>query len=372
MLEANAIGWGASGRNGGQFASGQRADQRALEARAGVENGRALWHLAEDGKALLRRLVADHGIDCALTDGHIRAEYTARGVADAAREAEHLARHLDYGRITMLDRGGIASATGSRAFAGGWVDAGGGHLHPLAYARGLARAAAAAGARLHAGTRVVALEEDGARPTLATAAGHRVRAERVLLALNGYHGGLEASSAARVLPIANYIVATEPLGAAADGLLPGGEAAADSRFVVNYWRRAQGRLLFGGGETYRYRYPADIRALVRPRLEALYPQLRGVALTHAWGGTLGITRSRLPAIGARDGRVFWAGGFSGHGIVIGTLAGRLMAEAAAGEGKGFALMARHAPPGFPGGRLARHPLMVLGMLWFAARDRLGF
>ena len=181
--------------------------------------------------------------------------------------------------------------------------------------------------------------------------------------------GLAPRVNTRIMPVANYVVATAPLQNARD-LIPSDAAVSDTRFVVNYYRLTpDGRLLFGGGERYSREPPADIAAFVRPHLEATFPSLKGVAIDHAWGGLVSITLTRLPHVG-RDGQVWFAHGYSGMGAILSTLAGKLLAEAISGETARFDLFAGVEPPAFPGGVALRGPLHVLGMLWYALRDRL--
>jgi gamma-glutamylputrescine oxidase len=370
LVEAQRVAWGASGRNGGQVGSGQRQDQGWLERRFGRERARALWDLAEEAKALVRGLIVRHAIDCDLKPGVIYAAHRARHVPEYRDHVEKLVRDYGYADIEALDRAGIESMLGTRVYHGGLLDRGAGHLHPLRYALGLARAAAAAGVRIFERSRATRVEPGGA-PRVATAAG-AVRARFVVVGCNGYLGGLLPDVAARVMPINNFMLATAPLGEArARALIPGDVAAADSRFVVNYWRlSADRRLIFGGGETYGYRFPADVPALVRPRMLSIYPQLGDVAVTHAWGGTLAITVHRLPAFRRVAPGVLSVAGYSGHGVALATLAGKLMAEAVQGTAGRFDVFASLPQPPFPGGVALRAPLLALAMGWYALRDRL--
>ncbi len=370
LVEAQRVGWGASGRNGGQVGSGQRRDQDWLEARFGRDRARALWDMAEEAKALVRGLVARHGIACDLRPGIVHAAHKAALVAAYHAEAEKLARDYGYAEVEPLDRAGLAALVASPGYFGGSFDRGGAHLHPLNYALGLARAAAAAGVRIFERSRVEAVG-DGPRPEVRTAAG-RVRARFVVVAANGYLGGLVPAVAARVMPINNFIVATEPLGEdRARALIRNDAAVADSRFVVNYFRlSADHRLLFGGGESYGWRFPRDIAGLVRPRMLGVFPQLAGVRIDHAWGGTLAITVDRMPAFQRLGATVVSVGGYSGHGVALATLAGKLVAEAVAGTAGRFDMLAGLPQPEFPGGVRLRWPLLVLAMTWYALRDRL--
>ena len=369
LLEAHRVGFGASGRNGGQVGSGQRLGQPTLEGMLGRDYARRLWMLGEAAKSRVRSLIAEYGIDCDWRDGVANADVTGRDAARNLAEARHLAKTYGYDRLELLDRDGIARETGSRAYAGGVIDWGAGHMNPLAFALGLARAALWSGAVLHEGSEVTRIVP-GRNPRVETERGS-VAAHHVIVACDGYLAGLDRRIARRVMPINNFIVATEPIARTCPEILPRDIAVADSRFVVNYWRKSpDGRLLFGGGETYGYRFPKDIAGLVRRPLLKVYPQLADVAITHAWGGTLAITRSRLPFFGRPREGVWTASGYSGHGVALATLAGEILAQAIAGRPERFDLMDNLPVPPFPGGAHLRSPLLVLAMTWYALRDRL--
>jgi len=369
LLEAHRVGFGASGRNGGQVGSGQRLEQDDLERLAGKTRARALWDMGEEAKALVRRLIDDHAMPLRFHPGVAHACYSAAEVAHSAAMAEKLARDYDYPLVDPLPPGLI----GSQAFKGGDIDRGAGHIHPLNFALGLAQAAAAAGARLHERSEVHAISAGsvtGAKPVVRTAQG-QVTCDHVVLAGNGYLGGLNRQVAARVMPINNFILATEPLGAAARGLLAENIAVADTKFVVNYWRLSDdNRLLFGGGESYGYRFPDLVKTVRKPML-AVYPQLKDTRIDFAWGGTLAITMNRLPCFARPQPNIWSASGYSGHGVALATLAGKLMAQAIGGQSGGFDLMASLPQPRFPGGVAFRWPLLVAAMSWYALRDRLG-
>lgn len=371
VLDAQRVGFGASGRNGGQVGSGQRLDQDELERIAGRGVARQLWDMAEDAKALVRDLIETHampGVDW--TPGVATACWKQAEVADLHRYAERLAR--DYGATGWepLDRAGMARLVPSGVFAGGGVDRSAAHIHPLNFCLGLAAAAEAAGAVIHERSEVHRI--DHGRPAVLRTDAGQVTADHVILAGNGYLAGLAPEVEARVMPINNFIVATEPLGARAAEVLAEPVAVADTRFVVSYWRLTRdGRLLFGGGESYGYRFPKDIAALVRVPLERIYPALKGVRIDHAWGGTLAITRTRLPCVRRVAGNVLAASACSGHGVALSTLAGRMMARTVQSDAGGFDLLAGLPQPRFPGGVALRWPLLVLAMSWYAMRDRLG-
>lgn len=370
LLEAHRVGFGASGRNGGQVGSGQRLDQDDLEKQVGLEQARRLWDLAEDSKALVRSLIKDHAMPCTFHDGVAHACWSDKEVRHTHAYGEKLARDYGYDKLEPLDRAGIRDLIGSQVYHGGEIDWGAGHVHPLNFAIGLAHAAICAGVRIFENTHVQTINH-GAKPVLRTGKG-RVVADHVIIACNGYLGGLEPKVAAKVMPINNFIVATEPLGDRAAGILSKPVAVADTKFVVNYWRLSEdNRLLFGGGESYGYRFPDIIKTVSKPMLQ-VYPQLRDIKIDYAWGGTLAITMNRLPCFTRPHSNVLSASGYSGHGVALATLAGKIMAEAIAGQSEKFDLMASLPQPRFPGGAAMRWPLLVLAMTWFSMRDRLGF
>ena len=369
LLEAHRIGFGASGRNGGQVGSGQRLEQAELERMAGRDTARRLWDFAEEAKGLVKGLIADHAMPCTFRPGIVHACRTDAEVRHARETAESLARDYGYGLIEPLDRDGLQAILPAPVYAGGDIDRGAGHVHPLNYAIGLAQAAAKAGARLHEGAHVHHIQP-GPKPVVQTGQG-RVECNHVLLACNGYLGHLDIQVAARVMPINNFIVATEPLGERAADVLRQPVAVADSRFVVNYWRLSDdNRLLFGGGESYGYRFPDIVRTVRKPMLE-VYPHLADARIDYAWGGTLAITRTRMPCFLRPAPNVLSASGYSGHGVALATFAGKLMAEAVAGQAERFDVMAALPAPRFPGGLALRWPMLVTAMSWFALRDRLG-
>jgi gamma-glutamylputrescine oxidase len=371
LLEAHRVGFGASGRNGGQVGSGQRVDQGTLEKLVGRDDARKLWDIGEEAKALVRGLIDRRGIDAGWRSGIVHACWRKDEVPDAHAYAERLARDYGYDQVESLDRDALRAIVPSHAYQGGEIDHGAGHLHPLRFAFGLARAAVAAGARLFEGSLAVKIE-GGNAVRVATDAGAVVTADHLILACNGYLGQLMPQVAARVMPINNFIVATEPLGDRAAEVLTRDVAVADSKFVVNYFRLSDDRrLLFGGGESYGYRFPADIAAVVRKPMLQVYPHLKDVRIDYAWGGTLAITMNRLPAFLRPASNILSASGYSGHGVAMATMAGRILAEAVAGQAEKFDLLARLPIRRFLGGAGLRNPLLVLAMSWYAMRDRLG-
>ncbi|MDI3336240.1 FAD-binding oxidoreductase [Defluviimonas aestuarii] len=369
LLDAHRVGWGASGRNGGQVGTGQRLDQEDLEKMVGLDHARALWDLAQESVALTKSLAAEHSPEAAFAPGIIHACHRARYVPHSRHYAEKMARDYNYDLIRPLDRDEMRDMVGSPAYHGGDIDMGGGHLHPLRYAFGLARAAHAKGVRIFERSKVTGIAEG--TPATVTTDKAKITARHVVLACNGYLGHLNSRVATRVMPINNFIIATEPMTAnQKESLIKGNHAVADTKFVINYFRFSEDhRLLFGGAESYGYRFP-NIAKLVRKPMLEIYPQLRDIKITHAWGGTLGITLNRMPHFERLTGNILSASGYSGHGVAMATLGGKLAAEAIAGQAERFDLMAQVPTPAFPGGVAFRWPLLVLGMVWFSLRDKL--
>ena len=369
VLEAHRAGFGASGRNGGQVGSGFNTSQRWLEARLGDPAARALWDMAEAAKDQVRRFAEEHAPEARFRPGVAHGAYSKAEAKELAEEVEHLARHYDYSLAEPLDGDAMRALVKTPLYRGGLIDRGAGHIHPLRYALGLARAAEAAGAVICEMTEATGVT-DGSPAQVATRQGS-VTADHVILAGNGYMPDLHPTVAARVMPINSFIAATEPLDDP-QAVLAEDIAAADSKFVVNYYRMAEdGRFLFGGRESYTLGFPQDIETALIRRMVTLFPQLEGVPVSHVWGGTLGITMPRLPLV-ARVGRsILNASGFSGHGVALSGFAGTVTAEAIAGQSERFDILSQLPIPRFPGGATFRAPLLTLAMTWFALRDRLG-
>ncbi|SNT19028.1 NAD(P)/FAD-dependent oxidoreductase [Tropicimonas sediminicola] len=370
VLEAQRVGFGASGRNGGQVGMGQRLDQDDLETLVGKDDARKLWDIAAQSVDLVRDLASNPAVEATFHPGVLHPNHRPRYDSHSRAYAEKLNNEYGYDQIRFVPPEEMRHLIGSTAYSGGTLDMGSGHIDPLQLALGLARMARDAGARIFERSRVTGLAEDG--PATIETETAQVTAEHVVLACNGYLGKLDKRVATRVMPINNFIVATEPMDdAAREALIRENYAVADSKFVVNYYRFSDdNRLLFGGGETYGYRFPSDIRALVRKPMLEIYPQLKDVRLDHAWGGTLAITMNRMPHFARLGDNGLSLSGYSGHGLAMATLAGQIAAETIAGQAERFDVMARVPSPRFPGGSALRSPLLVLAMLWFSLRDRL--
>ena len=371
LLEAQTIGWGASGRNGGQVCTGQRKEQGELEQMLGKPGARGLWDLSEEAKHTLRSLIQEFSIECDYKPGIAHADHKSAYADETRHYVEKLNREYDYDQVRYLSQSEMAEVTGSETYYGGSFDLGAGHLHPLNYVLGLARAARNLGAKIFEQAPVSSYQTG--EHVMINTPGFKVKADHVVLACNGYLGKLEPRLAGKIMPINNFVAATQPLSdELADRINPQDIAIADSRFVVNYYRMsADRRLLFGGGENYRSSFPKDIAAFVRKPMSQIYPQLKDIPIDYAWGGTLAVTLNRLPHFGTLDqGQVIYAQGYSGQGVALATLAGKLIAEVISGEADRFDAIAKLPTPSFPGGTLLRWPGMVLGMAYYALRDRL--
>ncbi|MCP5183698.1 MAG: FAD-dependent oxidoreductase [Pseudomonadales bacterium] len=371
VVECHRVGAGASGRNGGVLGMGQRLDQEELEAWLGDAHAADLWRISVAANSCVRELVDRFRIACDLTDGHLLVAHKARHEGGLHAHAEHLAKKYGYADILPLDRDEVRARLGVDTFYGGCLDRRAGHLHPLNYALGLAAAAESVGAIIHERTTATSVDASADGVVLRTDRGN-VRAKFAILACNGYLGRLDRGIEGYQMPINNFMLATQPLGATrAQSINRDNLAVVDTRFVVNYFHNSPDhRLVFGGGENYTSRFPANLKAMVRRRMLAVYPQLHDVAIDYVWGGTLAITLRRMPQFGRRDGVIYWAQGYSGHGVAMATLGGRMVAEAIAGQAERFDVMARIPQMRFPGGRYLRWPALVAGMLWYSLLDRL--
>lgn len=370
VLEAERVGWGASGRNGGQIITGYNLPMEAIERLVGHDDARALWDLNREATAQLVDRVARHRIGCDLTWGYVHAAIKPRHLAAARKNFAEMSDRYGYRHAILLDRDGVRGHIGSGLYIGGLLDSGSGHLHPLNYAIGLAAAAEEAGCRLFEKTRVLTVDT-GPSPVVTTAQG-RVRARFVVFACNAYIDGLARRLDGWIMPVATCILATEPLGAErAERLLPTNAAVADMNAVLNYYRRSPDhRLLFGGGASYSGTDHPALRTDLRAKMLRVFPDLREVAVDTLWSGRVAITMNRLPQLGRLSPTAFFAHGYSGHGVALAGLAGRLIAEAMAGTAGRFDVFARIPHRRFPGGRALRMPGLAMAMLWFRLRDML--
>ncbi|MBW3138256.1 NAD(P)/FAD-dependent oxidoreductase [Ferrimonas balearica] len=370
VLEGAKVGWGASGRSGGQMIFGYAAEQAKLAKLVGRDDAHKLWDIADQAVSLTRQRIADHNIDCDLAPGHLHAAIKPRHMDELKGWYDELVDEYGYRSVQMWDKAQVESQMASDNYLGGLFDANSGHLHPLNYTLGLARAAAEAGATFYEQSPVVRIEQ-GDTVTLHTDNG-QVRAKFVVMCCNAYMEGLAPKIESKVMPVGTYITATEPLGEErARELIRNNMAVADINFVLDYFRLSgDHRMLFGGRVSYSKLDPINLAGSMAARMHDVFPQLKGVKQDYTWGGYVGITANRAPHFGRLADNIFFAQGFSGHGIALTGMAGTLMAEAVAGTAERFDLVAQIPHMDFPGGRLFRTPALVLAMAWYRMRDLL--
>lgn len=366
LLEAETIGFGASGRNGGQLIPGLRWSMREIDQEFGRERAQAIFDLAYGAAGRVNDRIAKHNIACDLKSGHLEAAYKPAHFDAMKRDADFLAREFGWD-ADVVEPEDMAQHINGGNYHGGIYDAKGGHFHPLNYALGLAKAAQVAGVYIYENSRVSNMTYS--TPVNVKTSQGSVMAAHVIVATDTWVGDVLPDIGGYTVPIMNYNVATQVLDNA-DILFPSDAAVADSRFVLNYFRlSADKRLIFGGGEKYVQAPPADIGAFVRKHIAEVFPSLANTTIHYAWGGAIGASSNRLPHMG-RKGNVFYAHGFSGHGALVTTLAGELMAEAVVGTMERFDVFASLPHTRFPGGRLLARPLATLGLMWYALRDKL--
>lgn len=369
LIEAHRLGDGASGRNGGQLGTGQRAAPEELEAELGYERSKALFDLAEHAKAYLLDFARSRQLDIEFLPGQMNVEHKPGNEKDYRDSVEIAATRYGYKHMSFMDRAETCERLGSSRYHCGIRDTGTGHVNPLKLLVGLGRAAKAAGVQVYEMTPAKGLRQAGGKTLIDTPAG-TISADRVLIATNAHVGNLEPVTAAHVMPIRSFIGATAPLDAYPH-VLPGSEAVADSRFVVRYFRKSRdGRLLFGGREAYTSDSPRDISSHIRRQIAEIYPDLKDIDVMHSWGGSVGITMPRKPFVRQVLPGVTSIGGFSGHGVMLSNYTGKLYADSVLGGSTELDLLKDLKIGPFPGGASLRRPLLFLALTWYALRDRL--
>ncbi|MBT4932118.1 MAG: FAD-binding oxidoreductase [Rhodospirillaceae bacterium] len=368
LLEGERVGWGASGRNGGQICTAYNKSMNTIEKLVGKDGAQAMWDVEVDSKNMIRERVERHNIDCDLRWGYLHAAAKPSHMGWVNDTHEEWERY-GYTDTAVYDKQRLEAHLQSKIYHGALWENNAGHLHPLNYALGLARAAKEAGVRIFEDSRVLTLDK-GPTVSVKTDKGS-VRAKFLVAAGNAYLGNMIPKLYRRVMPVGSFIVATEPLGAErASALIANNDAVSCTNNIVDYYRlSSDGRMLFGGRANYSGYEPSDLFAAVRPRMLNVFPQLADARLHYAWGGNLAITLDRLPHVGSMDGNIFFAHGYSGHGVAHTGICGKLIAQAIAGTAEQFDVMAkiRHQP--FPGGPI-RTPMLALGMLYYKMRDYL--
>ncbi|GHC19916.1 NAD(P)/FAD-dependent oxidoreductase [Aidingimonas halophila] len=370
VLESARVGYGASGRNGGQIVNSYSRDMDVIEAKYGAETARSLGDMAFEGNRIIRERIDTYDIRCDLKNGNLFAACNAKQWSELK---EHKTLWERYGNheLELLEGSELAREVVSERFVGALVDHSGGHLHPLNLVLGEAAAVETLGGRIHEQSPVVAVEQ-GDPVRLRTPRGSVV-ADQVVMAGNAYLNGVLPELESRSMPCGTQIITTEPLGADLAGtLLPNDMAVEDCNYLLDYFRlSADNRLIYGGGVNYGGQDPDNIEAVIRPKMLRTFPQLANVKVDYAWSGTFLMTLNRLPQFGVINDNIYYAQGYSGHGVTCTHLAGRLIAEVMEGRNERFDAFADlpHLP--FPGGRLLRVPLSALGAWYYRTRDALG-
>lgn len=369
LVEGNSIGWGASGRSGAQVIFGFARDIDRIARLVGAEDARRLWTLALEGVQLVKTLVAKHGIACDWRAGQIHVAIKERQRVELRAYQRLLAKTYHY-PLDLVEDDALHALLHSARYIAGLYDSQSGHLHPLNYTLGLATAARRAGVRVFENSRVERYTSSPT-PMVMTAKG-RITARQVVFAGNAYLANLVPSLAQKIMPVGTYIVATEPLGEArAKSLISNDMAVTDINYVLDYFRLSSDhRLLFGGRVSYTAHTPRDLITTMRERMTRVFPQLNTTQIDYAWGGLVDISFNRLPHFGRLTRDIYFAQGFSGHGMALTGLAGKLIAEAVAGTAERFDVFARIPQRDFPGGALFRIPALLLGTAYYRLRDLL--
>ena len=370
VLEASHVGWGASGRNGGQLVNGYSRDLDVVEQRYGTEAARALGAMAFEGADIIRERVARYDIDCHLRAGGVFAALNARQMADLKTRKTSWEAH-GHDDLELLDDTTIREHAATDLYVGGLLDRRGGHVHPMNLALGEAAALESLGGVIHEQSPVVRLEHGPPARVHTDAA--TITADTVVVCGNAYLGNAVPDLRDRVMPVATQIMATEPLGAdVANRLMPAGSCVEDCNYMLDYYRMSgDHRLLFGGGTVYGGTTPADIEAKLRPHLRRTFPELAEARIDYAWSGNFALTLTRIPHLGQLADNVYFSHGYSGHGVTTTHLAGVLLAEAIDGDASRFNAFAGLKNHAFPGGRLLRVPLSVLGSWYYQTKEKLG-
>ena len=375
LVEQNRIGWGASGRNGGQVIGGYGqalSDFSKIEASFGKKNADAVWHMGIECVDIIRDWVAKYQIDCDLKWGYIDAAMKQSELDDLKKAMDALQSRGYRHEQTHVSADQMHNFVGSDRYIGGVTNMGWGHCHPLNLVIGEARAAQKLGARIFEDARVSKLEARE-NDVIVDMDHCRVTAGKVVVAGGAYLGKLVSRLSSRVIPAGSYIIATEPLEEAlANKIMPKDFAVCDQRWALDYFRMsADRRMLFGGLATYSGRHPRDIVAAVRPNMLKVFPELKDTRIDYTWGGYMGIGLNRIPQVGKVSDNIFYAQAYSGHGVAPTHMSARLIAEAISGKTDRFDIMAGVKHPPFPGGQLFRQPMLAVGMAYYRMKDALG-
>jgi gamma-glutamylputrescine oxidase len=371
LLEEYRVGWGASGRSGAQAIHGVAAGHIKLERLIGPADARLVWDVSIEGLALMRELISRYRIDCDWVDGYLLTGVKKRHLEELQVELAALQNKLGYASARFVPQAELRKMLGTERYIGGLYDSTSGHLHPLNYTLGLAAAAERRGVRIFEGTRALGFREKGTVAGAVRTPRGEVRTRNLVLCGNVYLKNTAPALASKILAVGSYIVATEPLGAErARALIANNAAVCDMNWVLDYFRcSADHRLLFGGRVSTAIGSPNAARA-TRERMLRVFPQLADARIDYAWGGHVDLTMNRAPNFGRLASNIYFLQGFSGHGIALTGIAGKLVAQAIAGAAERFDVFARIPHRSFPGGAALHPPALALAMLYYRVRDLL--
>ena len=374
VVEQNRVGWGASGRNGGQIIGGyggELSDYDGMVKKFGTAGGQAMWDMSIECVDIIRDWVEKYQIDCGMKFGYVDVAIKQKEMRELERSAEELARRNYPYESKILSKTDVQQYIKTDRYVGGLTNEGWGQVHVLDLVIGEARAAESLGARIYENAEVTEIVY-GDKPKVITDKGS-VTAQYLVVTGNGYLRDLVPHLASRVLPAGSYIIATEQLSdAQAAEVMPHSIAACDQRWALDYFRLSpDNRMLFGGLATYSGRHPSSIEAILRPKMELVFPQLKAVKIEYEWGGYMGIGLNRIPQVGRLSDNVYFLTAYSGHGVAPTHMSAKLVSEVIAGQAERFDILAKIKHPRFPGGKYLMQPAYAVGMLYYKMRDELG-
>ncbi|MEK8033005.1 FAD-binding oxidoreductase [Ideonella sp. DXS29W] len=370
VLDASRVGWGASGRNGGQMIIGFPCGMQRLKNVMGYERAKEMFDESRRAVRRIRTLMREEQIDCDLVEGHLEVAVLPRRVADLTGWIEECQKEWFYDKLQFVDKTELPKYLNSARYQAGIIDPEGAHIHPLKYVLGLARAVEAAGVRIFEQTKVEGYDEGPNGITVRVAGGLRVKCDQIVLGANAYVDRVEPKLASRMLPVGTFIGVTEVLGeSVCRSMIPKNHAVYDNQFILEYFRTtADHRLLFGGKCTYLGGTPTNLPEAMKTNITRAFPQLKDAKMEYAWGGHIDITMRRMPDWGRRNDRVFWAQGFCGHGVVPTRVAATLVTEAMLGNTERLDWFSGIVNPPFPGGERLGGLMQAVGMSYYRVRD----
>ena len=372
LCEARKIGWGASGRNGGQLGIGMRKDQFTIEKKLGLRHAKELWSLGLEAVEDVKNLIKENEIDCHLVNGVMSTACFEKDIDEYKFEIEHMSKNYDFEGYQFFNKEKIREEINSKMYLAGLLNSGSYHLNPLKLTLGLAKVAQKNNVKIFENTPIEKIREEGDRVQVMSKKG-LIRANQVVVACNGYLDSILGSKKNKFMPINNYVVATEPLGEKrARQIIKNNYAVCDTRFIIDYYRFSEDwRMIFGGGETFTSNFVKNATSFVSKRMIKVFPQLQNVKIDYSWGGTLAITVNRLPHFGTlMNNKVSYAFGYSGHGLALSVLAGKLIGENIHGDHERFKFFSDINHMSIPLGSIFRRPIYSSAILYYKIRDYL--